>query len=86
MLVGAVPGCRQARTVSWLRHTRLLAQVEDLQADAGRAQVEDLHADAGRARDDTRRLQTQLDRHSTPPAELPATPADTPRRSRPRSD
>jgi len=50
------------------------------------AQVEDLRADAGRARDETRRLQAQLDRRSTLPGEPPATPAGTTRRNRPRSD
>jgi len=50
------------------------------------AQVEDLRAELGRARDETRRLQGQLDRHSTPPAEPAATAAGSTRRSRPRAN
>ena len=63
-----------------------LAEARSAEVTRLLAQVEDLRADAGRARDETRRLQAQLDRRSTLPGEPPATPAGTTRRNRPRSD
>jgi hypothetical protein len=51
------------------------------------AQVDDLRAEAGRARDETRRLLAQVDRPTPPPAEPSAPPAPAAaRRTRPRSD
>jgi len=85
-MLGARAEINLARAEAKAQGAAELAEARAAEVTRLLAQVEDLRADAGRARDETRRLQTQLDRRSTPPAEPPATPAGTTRRSRPRSD